>query len=266
MIPRITTVIPTYNQEGYIATAIESAVSQIGRFDHEILVSSDGSTDGTRSIIAEWCRRHPGLVKDVSPQENLGISRNFKSLFSQATGDYIAILEGDDIWTDHEKLVKQLSFLQSKADCVMVFSKIVVKKLPSGEESFLPRQERLKDLLDGSDFLADPSMNLIANFSSCLFDGNLLRAVPERLYRGRFNEIALAFYLERHGKIGFISEPMSVYHQHAAGVWTGSSREQQLRAGLATREMVLDVADERYHTAIENIIQERYRKPLSTLG
>lgn len=264
---RITTIIPTYNQEYYIDAAISSAVEQLGDFTHEILVSSDGSTDDTRLKIQAWQKRFPMLVRDVSENANVGISGNFRRLLDQASGEYIAILEGDDLWTDPEKLEKQKSFLQGNPDCSMVFSMIKVRQLPSGADSLLERQTSLnKNKLYGEDFLADPSMNLIANFSSCMLVTSVVRQLPDRMFRERFNEIALAFFFERFGGIGFLKEVMSIYHQHAGGVWTGSSREAQLRSGIDTRQMVLDVADERHAAVIRQIIDERYCKPLAEIS
>lgn len=263
---RITTMIPAYNQEAYIDATIASAVAQLGAFRHEILVSSDGSTDGTRERIRAWQKRFPMLVRDVSPEQNLGISGNFRHLFEAASGDYLAILEGDDLWTDPCKLEKQARFLEENDDCSMVFSMIRVRQLPSGKESFLDRQTGLAtNKLRGEDFLADPSMNLIANFSSCMLKTKLLAELPDRLFRERFNEIAMAFFFERFGPIGFLKEEMSVYHQHAGGVWTGISREAQLRSGLETRQMVLEIADARHAARIREIMEERYRKPLAEL-
>lgn len=264
---RISTIVPTYNQEGYIDAAIGSVVEQLGEFSHEILVSSDGSTDGTRAKIQEWRKRYPMLVRDISEESNVGISGNFRRLFEAASGDFIAILEGDDLWTDPTKLEKQKDFLLSNPDCSMVFSMIKVRQLPSGQDSFLDRQKTLTtDKLRGEDFLADPSMNLIANFSSCMLKTDLVRKLPDRLFRERFNEIAMAFFFESFGPIGFIKQAMSIYHQHAGGVWTGLSREAQLRSGIESREMVLEVADRRHADAIRQIIEERYRKPLEALA
>ncbi len=264
---RITTIVPTYNQESYIDAAIDSVIKQLGDFSHEILVSSDGSTDTTRAKIREWQKHYPMLVRDVSEEFNVGISVNFRRLFEVASGEYIAILEGDDLWTDPTKLEKQKTFLQSNPDCSMVFSMIKVRQLPSGEDSFLDRQTVLtKNKLRGEDFLADQSMNLIANFSSCLLKTSVVRELPDRVFRQRFNEIAMAFFFERFGTIGFMKEAMSIYHQHAGGVWTGISREGQLRSGIETRRMVLDVADARHTDSIRHIIEERYQKPLAALS
>lgn len=262
----ITTVLPAYNQEAYIDATITGAVRQIGDFRHEILASSDGSTDSTRDRIRAWQRRFPLLLRDDSAAANVGISKHFRRLFQEASGDFVAILEGDDLWTDPEKLEQQKNFLLANPDCPMVFSMIRVRQLPSGAESLLERQTALtRDKLTGEDFLADGSMNLIANFSSCMLRADVARAFPDRLFESRFNEIAMAFHLERIGPIGFLKKPMGIYHQHAGGVWTGISREAQLRSGLETREMVLDVAHPRHGPAIRKVIEDRYRKPLAAL-
>lgn len=264
---RISTIVPTYNQEGYIDAAISSVIEQIGDFTHEILVSSDGSTDRTRARILDWRKRYPMLIRDISEDFNVGISSNFRRLFDAATGDYIAILEGDDLWTNPTKVQSQKDFLLKNPDCSMVFSMIKVRQLPEGGDSFLDRQTMLTtDKLRGEDFLADPSMNLIANFSSCMLRTNLVRKLPDRLFRERFNEIAMAFFFEGFGPIGFIKEAMSIYHQHTGGVWTGLSREAQLRSGMETRQMVLEIADQRHASAIRKIIEERYQKPLAALS
>jgi len=264
---RVSTIIPTYNQEAFIGATIASAVAQLGDFDHEIVISSDGSTDRTRDIVDQWRRRHPGLIRDVGEDSNVGLSGNFRRLLTSATGDYIAILEGDDLWVSPDKLARQFDFLRKNEDCSMVFSQITVRQYPAGTDSFLPRQTGLtKNKLDGADFLAEPTMNLIANMSSCFLGGDIARSLPERMFQGRFNEIALAFHYEQRGKIGFIAEPMSIYHQHSGGVWTGSSREEQLRSGLETRRMVLDVADPKYHREIHAIMEEKYLAPLAQLA
>ncbi len=263
----VSTLIPAYNHEQFIEEAVESAVAQRGNIRQEILVRDDGSKDRTREIVKRLAAKYPGIVRDISTADNRGISRTFQSAISNARGDFIAILEGDDVWTDAEKLQKQTQFLVDNPDCSMVFSKILVRTLPSKKDRFLDRHEELtKQKLDGSDFLAEPHMNLIANFSSCLFKAELLKRAPARLYEGRFNEIALAFYFERHGKIGYLNEPMSIYHQHPAGVWSGSSKKDQLTSGLATRQMVLDVADPKYAPTIKAIIEEKFRKPLLALA
>ena len=265
-LPTVTTAVMTYNQEKYLAQAIDSAVMQRGDFLHEILISDDGSSDGTGRIAMDYANRNPELIRNVSGGPNLGISGNFRKCIEAASGKYLAILEGDDFWTDDHKLDKQVRFLEQNDDCIMVFSKLDVLNEAKGTKSTLKRQDVLtKSKLDGSDFLADPSMNLIGNFSCCLFRTDSLRYAPPLLFEKRISEIAVAFYLENFGKIGFIDEVLSVYRQHPQGVWTGSGRSEQLKSGLVTRETVLRVAHPRYAKQIRDIIEHQYRRPLSEL-
>lgn len=254
----VSTVIPAYNHEDYIEQAIVSAISQKGNFIHEILVCDDASTDNTQKIITELQKKYPGLIRNISNPVNLGISATFRKCFKEASGDFIAILEGDDYWTTNSKLENQLQFLTNNVDCSMVFSMIDVLNVEAKKSRYLKRQQSIsKNRLSGKDFLADPTMNLIANFSSCMFKSDLLRTLPDRLFDGRFNEIALAFYMERSGPIGFLNSAMGVYRQHPQGVWTGSDKKRQLESAIQTRKMVKDVADLKYHKDIQKVIDQK---------
>ena len=264
---KVSTVVPTYNQREFIRSALESAIMQVGDFDHEILVSDDGSTDGTLKIIEEFAYKFPNLVRSIGGPENVGISANFRNCFQQASGDFIAMLEGDDFWLHPQKLVKQVRFLEENRDCSMVFSKIEVLDEIRGTRIPLERQHRLHtDKLDGADFLSDENMNLIANFSSCCFRTDLMKQAPDVLFEERINEIAVAFYLERYGKIGFINESGTVYRMHQGGLWSGSDRRSQLESGKRARQTAKLVAKPEYHASIEAAIQSKFVLPLLMLN
>ncbi|MCR5413528.1 MAG: glycosyltransferase family 2 protein [Kiritimatiellae bacterium] len=219
--PLVTTVITAYNHEKYIDEAISSAIAQEGRFIHEILVSDDCSRDGTRGIVREYAEKNPGLVFDISGGANLGISGNMRKCFERAKGKYIAVLEGDDYWTCSSKLAAQVDFLEANADCSMVFSR--TRLLQNGKERLLQQQGGLPRKLTGRDFFDAGTVSLIINFSCCMFRADLLRDIPEVLYENRLSEIALAFYMETLGYIGFMPEVYSVYRVHSSGAWSGAS-------------------------------------------
>ena len=237
---RITTVITTYNHESFIAQAIESAICQKGAFEHEVLVSDNGSTDGTREIVRQYASRHPGLVKDVSYDVNQGLSKNLKKCFDLATGDYIAILEGDDYWTDEAKLDKQLKFLEEHPSCSMVFSRIRLNR--DGVYSFLPRHDQLPTLISEPELLASEDMNPICNFSCSMFPARYIRSLPDFAYEGRLSEVTVAFYMVQIGPIGFVKESLSDYRIHANGVFSGASRQEQARQALKTFSTVRKIA------------------------
>jgi glycosyltransferase involved in cell wall biosynthesis len=263
----VDTIIPTYNHEQFIAKTIESVLNQKGNIAHRIILSDDGSTDNTRQIIKYYKDLYPEFIIDLSSLNNIGISANFKRCIEASKADYIAICEGDDFWTDRYKLQKQINYLQENNDCSMVFSKIKVHNLNNNNARFLKRQISIsKEKLDGDDFLAHPSMNLIANFSCCLFNSTSLKSLPPIIFEGRINEIAVAFHLEQQGKIGYINQTMSVYRQHTQGLWTGSDETEKIISGLNTRKMVLQVAHPKYKEKIQQIIDEKYLSPLTKLG
>lgn len=265
--PTVTTIITTYNHEAYISEAIESVLCQSGNFRHKIIISDDGSTDNTRDIIKKYSDLYPKVIINLSSENNVGLSANMKRCIDASTSRYIAICEGDDFWTDSRKLAKTVEFMEKNKDHSMVFSQILVMNLMKDRFETLPRQENLKTTSVSSlDFVNEPTMNLIGNFSCCLFRAVALKAMPDFMYETRLNEIAVAFHFDKYGSIGFIKKIMSVYRQHANGLWTGSDKVAQLQSGLTARRMAQMAAADKYKSSIEEIIQSRYIAPLSELG
>jgi len=105
--------ITTFNQEAYIQKALDSMLAQQVSFDLEIVISDDLSTDTTRAIIRKFQEMYPRLVKDVSPESNIGMTENFNRVLGKCSGEYIALCDGDDYWTDSQKLQKQIDFMQN---------------------------------------------------------------------------------------------------------------------------------------------------------
>lgn len=244
-LPLITTVITSYNHRDYIAEAIESAMRQEGPFRREIIVSDDGSTDGTAEIAADFAEKFPHLVRNASSAVNVGISANMRKCFAEARGDYVAVLEGDDFWSCRDKLARQLAFLAAHAECPMAFSRTTILDA-NGVKRYSRIQESLPALLTGRDMFAAGSSSVILNFSSCIFRASALRDLPGVLWSYRLSEIALAFYLERRGPIGYLPEPMSVYRQHATSEFTGAGFIGRRRQEIACREIARQVCAPEY--------------------
>lgn len=105
----------TYNQAQYIRQCLDAVLMQEVNFDYEIVIGDDASTDGTIAILEEYEDRVK-TVKIIRSEKNEGISMNYKKVLSACTGDYIALCEGDDFWTDPHKLQVQVDFLESHPD------------------------------------------------------------------------------------------------------------------------------------------------------
>ena len=260
----VSTVILSYNHQNFIVEAIESALSQDGDFIHEILLADDGSTDGTARIMERYAQKYPRRIRNISRARNAGISKNYRHAFAEAAGEYVAVLEGDDYWTDPFKNFQQMEFLRSHEDAVMVFSKVEALDEARNARISLSRYDGLPRLLTGQDFAADESLNLIANFSSTMFRRDIMAALPEVVFSPRFNEISLSFYLDRLGMIGFIDKVMGTYRLNPESAWTGASQTFKLQQSIAIREGALAIARPAYHPEISRSLKQK-REQLAEL-
>lgn len=124
--PLLTVVIISYFQEKYIKHAIESVLIQKTNFPFEILIGDDASTDATPNIIKKLADENQERITAFLRQKNLGASKNLLDLFHKAKGKYIATLEGDDYWTDPNKLQVQVDFLEKNKEYIGCAHKCVV--------------------------------------------------------------------------------------------------------------------------------------------
>jgi glycosyltransferase involved in cell wall biosynthesis len=95
-LPKVSIHIISFNQRQYIAEAIESALGQDYE-NLEVVVSDDGSTDGTAEIIASYQRRFPMRLVSLLSQVNVGVTRNANRGLRLCSGKYIAFQGGDDV-------------------------------------------------------------------------------------------------------------------------------------------------------------------------
>ena len=107
-----------YNHELFVKDAIESFLVQKTTFPFEIVISDDCSKDSTRTILAEYKNKFPNIIRDVSPEKNLGLYENLSHVQRSARGKYIALCEGDDFWTDPYKLQKQVDMLEKDSTLI----------------------------------------------------------------------------------------------------------------------------------------------------
>lgn len=122
--------IVTYNQELYIAQAIESVLMQEA-CGHEVVIyiGEDNSTDNTPQICDEYSQRVRELgnerisVKVVHNEKNLGLVGNTMNLLDIMRKDgceFIAMLDGDDYWSDSKKLQKQMAYFDAHPEYGLV--------------------------------------------------------------------------------------------------------------------------------------------------
>jgi len=96
MAPKFSVIIPTYNRENFIETAVKSVLAQTFK-DFELVVVDDGSTDNSRDRL----RRYDSQFLYIY-QENNGPSNARNRGLKEARGEYIAFLDSDDRWTNNK--------------------------------------------------------------------------------------------------------------------------------------------------------------------
>lgn len=114
--PKISIIIPAYNAELTIKCTIKSVQNQTYR-DYELIIIDDGSTDQTTKIVGEIADDRLKLFS----YQNAGVSVARNRGIQQATGEYIAFLDADDLWT-RDKLEKQVAILETNPEVGVVYS------------------------------------------------------------------------------------------------------------------------------------------------
>jgi glycosyltransferase involved in cell wall biosynthesis len=95
MLAKVSVIVPAYNVSAYIADALVSLERQSFR-EFEVLIVDDGSTDNTADVVKSFCQRDPRFRLLQKQNGGLASARNYG--ISHAQGEYIALLDGDDIY------------------------------------------------------------------------------------------------------------------------------------------------------------------------
>jgi len=229
----------TYNHEAYIQKALDSILMQQVNFPYEIVIGEDKSTDSTRDIVCELQRRYPEKIRLRLAKENFfskGVNPTI-GVLQLCRGRYIAMCEGDDFWTDPQKLKKQVDFLEAHPECSLCFHN-VFELYPDG--SMVPRKAQTNEnatmMYCYSDLL---KQNFIATCSLVFRAPKCMMSLSMVLTRLRFVDWALSLYLSKYGSIAYIDEIMGVYRLHAGGVCTAVSMGERHANAVRFLSMVL---------------------------
>lgn len=209
---KISVLLITYNQDQYIRQTIESILMQ--RFNGEVvvIVADDCSTDKTLDIIKSFETISTFKFEYCDSKVNLGLVKNYQRAFQACSGNYIAVLEGDDYWTDPFKLQKHVDFLDAHRECVMSYDRNL---------TFL--QDSQKILIDneniniGNKYITAQNLasgNCIGNFSKCVYRKSVVDKLNPEIYDMDIADWMFNLCVAQFGLIGQLGEIMSVYRIH----------------------------------------------------
>lgn len=207
---KVSACIITYNQEKYIRECIEGAINQMVNFDYEIVIGDDCSTDNTLQICKEYASRFPEKIKILERDENKGMIWNWTDAIHNCSGKYIALCEGDDYWTDNEKLQRQVNLLEQNPALSCCFHKAFRYDEANENRNKIYPENLNKTIFDAKSFFSIPTIPT----ASFIFINKI--KFPT-LVHSHADTMLYATLLSM-GSAGFIDESMSLYRLHNEGV------------------------------------------------
>ena len=230
--------IPAYNIEGYIGRAIKSVLAQTRQAD-EIIVVDDGSTDGTAARI----KKFGGRVHYIH-QDKAGVSAARNTGIKAAKHEWIALLDGDDEWLA-EKLQLQNEHLARNPELVWASSNYYCCLCNENRRSPTISPKHATALLEGKEYFDD----FFRAFATRAYGwtGTMLIKKEVIEQAGMFrtgqllaNDLDMWFRIAyRHWRLGFIPEPLAVYHLSIPHSITETHKNIDLLCDLIERHLHL---------------------------
>lgn len=230
-VPVVTIRCITYNHEPFIRDAIEGFLMQETTFPVEILIHDDASTDNTADIVREYQNKYQQLIRAVLQTENqwskgLRVSRRTRKLFNNmARGEFIALCEGDDYWTDSLKLQKQIAILQANPQASGAFHAVSMVNEAGETLEIRPTQPVPKRLIFRDVVIRNHLLtcSIVYRFSAEPLKSDWSVGLA-------MGDWPLQVDLARRGDLIGIDEDMGCYRRHRGGVWTKMSKGEELKA------------------------------------
>ncbi len=228
----------TYAHAGFIEQAIESVLMQQTSFPIELVIGEDNGPDDTLAICTHYQRLFPDIVRVLPTVPNMGSQANFIRTLYQCKGRYIALLEGDDYWTDPHKLQKQVDQLERDPDLVFNFHNVYIVENNAVAGKVYPKDR--KPLIRADDVFNHDYYQTC----SIVFRSAPLFAIPEiRAHEWVYNDVtlfALLLVSDERAKGRYLPEIMAAYRVHPGGAWSMASVRKKYRISQPAESIILD--------------------------
>ena len=231
-----------YNHEPYLRDCFEGFVMQQTNFPFVAIVHDDASTDGSAAIIREYEKKYPDIIKPIYETENQyskhdGSLGRIMNAAIEATGaKYVAMCEGDDYWTDPQKLQKQVDFMEANPEYGLCYTDYSVCDEFGNitEESHFKTSQR-KPILTFEEHLF--SQGYIAPMT-WLFRKDVYTSITNDMIQGTTDGtyvLALEFFAK--SKVAYLFDTTATYRVHQGS----ASRPLSLSALFRYRKGVYDI-------------------------
>lgn len=212
----------TYNHEKFIRYALDGFVSQKSKYNFEVIVCDDASTDNTPNIIMEYVAKYPDLFVPIFEKENKFYQmRELQDrLVSKARGRYIAMCEGDDYWTDSYKLQKQIDIMENNHDIMLCYSSYTIVDFDNKEMYYEIGEQHKKESYTGDLLPLLLSHNFVQYpspvFRKEVFDSPIYKENPSWL------DYSICLTAASLGNGYYLDESTCCYRRHSSNVTSSS--------------------------------------------
>lgn len=263
--PMISICCLAYNHEKYIRQTLDSFLMQETEYSYEILIHDDASTDGTADIIREYQKKYPDIIKPVLQEKNLysqGIKISKTILYPMARGKYAAICEGDDYWTDKNKLQTQVAYMEEHPECVCTYHPVnyIVKEQISKNDCYVDHEMDVP-----ADVIISRGGRFCATASLC-FRSEYLLDYPKYRDVAVVGDYPLQVLLASKGAVHYFPQIMGAYRFEHEGSWSAAMKNKERKIKQSSNEIEwLQLFDEETEQRYQSSIHYRIGSGLITL-
>lgn len=220
---KISVLVTFYNQENYVDRALSSIFSQKVNFKFKVIIGDDGSSDNTVEIIKNWMKKHNEIeliIRNHNDECTIGgfrASKNRLNLLKKVSTDYFIFLDGDDFFSDDNKLQIQYNLLENEInrDCIGCAHAIDALYRDGTIKPY--SNQKVKE---GKYGVKEYWKKYYFHTDTILFRSLIINKINFDLLENNYNDNVITYSAIQFGMIYYLPKSMAVYSQTGDGIWT----------------------------------------------
>lgn len=252
---KVNILLATYNGEKYIREQIDSILNQTYK-EFRLLISDDGSTDGTREILNEY-KSKDNRIEVFMQEKNLGVVKNFEFLLGKVEAEFYMFSDQDDIWKE-SKIEKSLNKIEEGFDLVYSDLEVVDENLNVTYSSYWKLKGIYNKVKKYNNFDALYLNNFITG-CTIISKKELINSFMPLPNTSKFvlHDYWISLIISQEGKIAYIEEPLIKYRQHKNNKVGSKKKSDELKTIDEIRSLFIQVKKEHFKVFIEN--EEKFK-------
>ncbi len=228
MRPKVSVLVTFYNQEEYVDDSLSSVLNQKTKFDFEVIIGEDGSSDATRDKIKKWMSDYPDKIQLFVMDREEGkkyipgfrASQNRLNILKYVNGEYFIFLDGDDFFSDDDKLQKQVEILESpdNQDCIACAHNTEMLYKDGKKETITD-----ESISEGKIISKDYWNSMYFHTDSLLIRSKVIESIYVDLLENNFNDNLITYSVIQQGSVYYLPQTMAIYRQTGEGIWTSKN-------------------------------------------